>query len=180
MEDQASLRMRENAARVADNDSTPLSPTSGDGKVKKWFKTKFSRRLSRSNEKPLDKGKEKEEGFVGGATLAGEGANGSTASLERPDSVRDVALAGKARKEELIAEPGEVIVGPSDHCALEESLNHTAKKDKPKDVPKDEPEPEDHFQEARDRFDEDLVTPPTFPVAKEASPVRDSRFIEEI
>jgi hypothetical protein len=164
--------MRENAARVAGDDSTPLSPTSGDGKVKKWFRNRFARRLSRGNEKPLDKGKEKEEGFVGGATLAGEGANGSTASLERPDSVRDVALAGKARKEELIAQPGEVIVGPSDHCAIEEGLSHTAKKD--------EPEPEDDFQEARDWFDEDLATPPTIPVAKEASPVRDSRFIEEI
>ncbi|KIN03813.1 hypothetical protein OIDMADRAFT_102200 [Oidiodendron maius Zn] len=172
MEDEASLRMRENAARTT-ADEAP------NRKVKSWFKNRFSRRLSRGAEKPvekkpMEKEKErgKEEGFVGGAALAGASSNNSTASLERPSSSRDVALAGKVKEEIPIAEPGEIVAGPSDHCMVEEALARTAKKEAPST--------DDEFQEARDRFDESLATPPTFSAVKEASPVRDSRFIEEI
>lgn len=167
MEDEASLRMRENAAR-ATADEAP------NRKVKSWFKNRFSRRLSRGAEKPVEKEKErgKEEGFVGGAALVGASANNSTASLERPSSSRDVALAGKVKEKIPIAEPGEIVAGPSDHCMVEEALTRTAKKEAPST--------DDEFQEARDRFDESLATPPTFSAVKEASPVRDSRFIEEI
>lgn len=172
MEDEASLRMRENAAR-ATADEAP------NRKVKSWFKNRFSRRLSRGAEKPVEKKpvekekeRGKEEGFVGGAALTGVSANNSTASLERPSSSRDVALAGKVKEKIPIAEPGEIVAGPSDHCMVEEALARTAKKEAPST--------DDEFQEARDRFDESLATPPTFSAVKEASPVRDSRFIEEI
>lgn len=168
MEDEASLRMREIAAKATADDPQP------NGKVKKWFKNRFSRRLSRGSEKPIEKETEKakEGGFVGGAALTGASANNSTTSLERPSSVRDVALAGKAKEEEPTTAPAEIVAGPSDHCVVEESLGRASRPEAP--------ETEDDTQEARDRFDESLAKPPTFPVVKEASPVRDSKFIEEI
>jgi hypothetical protein len=165
MENETSLRMRNIAAR-ASADEVP------NRKVKSWFKNRFSRRLSRGAEKPIEKEKEKEEGFVGGAALAGDGANKSTASLDQPSSVRDVALAGKVKDEAPTTEPGELAVGSSDHRMVEEDLERQLRKGTP---PTD-----DEFQEARDRFDESLAAPPTFPAVKEASPVRDSKFIEEI
>lgn len=174
MEDEASLRMRQNAA-MANGEKLP----SPDGKVKKWLKNRFSRRLSRGGERPVvepeERADEKTGGFVGGATLAGAGALRSTESLERPSSARNVALAGKASEEEPIEEPAAdeaVVVGPSDHCIFEDDIRRSARKSA---SPTDE-----EYNEARDRFDENLATPPTFPVAKEASPIRDSRFIEQI
>jgi hypothetical protein len=100
MEDQASMRMRENADAANREESTPMSSSSpGDSsKVKNWLKTKFSRRMSKP-QKPSasEKEKEPEKAFVGGAALTGASANNSTASLgAKSSSVRDVAMAGKA------------------------------------------------------------------------------------
>ena len=165
MEDDASLRMREIAAR-ANADDEP------NGKVKKWF-NRFSRRLSRGSERPVEREAEKpkQEGFVGGAALASPSGNNSTTSLERPASVRDVALAGKGKEPEPPSAPREIVYESTDHCILEDlgiPRKGTAK------------ETDDGVQEARDGFDETLATPPAYPAVKEASPVRDSRFIEEI
>lgn len=166
MEDEASLRMREVAARATADDGAP------NGKVKKWL-NRLSRRLSRGSEQPLEKEKAREEGFVGGAALASVSANNSTASLERPGSARDVALAGKVRGEEPVSLRGAIVAGPSDHCMVEEPLRQHPVGKRPQTA-------DDEFHEARDNFDDSHITPPTFPAAKEDSPVRDSRFIEEI
>lgn len=89
LEDQASLRMQQNADAATGGESTPLSPNtsspeSGKGKSRmSWLKTKFNRRLSKtqksgSGEKEPAK---EEKGFVGGAALTGASANNSTSSL---------------------------------------------------------------------------------------------------
>ncbi|KAK2629987.1 hypothetical protein QTJ16_000807 [Diplocarpon rosae] len=105
MEDQASVRMRETVA-AANGDTTlssPLSPGSPkDGKVKSWLKTKFSRRMSKSQKSPgLERENETVPGdrrsFIGGAALTGASANDSTGSLgAKSSSIRDVATATSA------------------------------------------------------------------------------------
>ncbi|PBP25164.1 hypothetical protein BUE80_DR004035 [Diplocarpon rosae] len=105
MEDQASVRMRETAA-AANGDTTlssPLSPGSPkDGKVKSWLKTKFSRRMSKSQKSPgLERENETVPGdrrsFIGGAALTGASANDSTGSLgAKSSSIQDVATATSA------------------------------------------------------------------------------------
>ncbi|PMD53802.1 uncharacterized protein K444DRAFT_147615 [Hyaloscypha bicolor E] len=172
MEDQVSMRMRETADAANKDESTPLSPSSpGDGsKVKNWLKTKFSRRMSKP-QKPsaTEKEKEPEKAFVGGAALTGASANNSTTSLgAKPSSVRDVAMAGKAKEQEAEPEPEERGRGKrrdSEVSALSEPVG---------DIDEEE------FQEARDNFDEDLAPPPTFVAEKSISPARSARFHEEI
>ncbi|PBP27157.1 hypothetical protein BUE80_DR001947 [Diplocarpon rosae] len=105
MEDQASVRMRETAA-AANGDTTLLSPLSPgspkDSKVKSWLKTKFSRRMSKSQKSPgLERENETTPGdrrsFIGGAALTGASANDSTVSLgANSSSMRDVATATSA------------------------------------------------------------------------------------
>lgn len=184
MEDDASVRMREIAVRATADDEH-------DGKMKKWFKNRFSRRLSRASEKPSEQPIEKaverpvekpaelaaekpmNERYAGGAALSDANVNDSVASLERPASARDVALAGKGKgkERESIPAQGEIVAESSDHCILEDLKAPTQNGIKDTD---------DGIQEASDSFDESLVAPPAFPAVKEASPVRDSRFIEEI
>lgn len=90
MEDQASIRMREAAAAANGDAVSPLSPVSSgspsDRNVKNWFKTKFSRRVSKGPKSPgPDQEKETpasdSKNFVGGAALTGASATNSTASL---------------------------------------------------------------------------------------------------
>ena len=178
MEDQASLRMKENADAANKDEVTPMSPSSPEsgGKVKNWLKTKFSRRMSKgqkgSAEKDAEKG-DKDKGFVGGAALTSANPNDSNPSLgAKSSSVRDVAMAGKGK--EPVAEEADERVGRSAHRDDEVSSVSSMEPDA---VVK---EHDDEFQEARDNFDEDLAPPPTFPAEKSSSPVRDSKFTEEI
>jgi hypothetical protein len=169
MEDQASMRMRENADAANQGESTPVHPSPpGDGsKVKNWLKTKFSRRPSKA-QKPstVEKEKEPERAFVGGAALTGASANNSTASLSaKPSSVRDVALAGKAKEEPEPEDRGRSKRRDSEVSALSEPAGAVD---------------EEEFREARDNFDEDLAPPPTFVAEKSNSPARETKFTEEI
>jgi len=183
MEMQAEQRMQENADAANKDEWTPMSPGSPqDGsKVKKWLKTKFSRRASRSQKAPDLKGEGGKKDFVGGAALAGAsaGANSSTASLEaRSSSLQEVALADtnkdKEPKEPEKVEKAEEHVGSSVGRGSEVSTVSS--------MSEDEDDDDDHqeFEEARDNFDEGLAPPPTFPAAKSSSPVRDSKFRESI
>lgn len=193
MEDQASLRIAENASAANGEDVTPLSPTSSsNGKVKNWLKSRFSRRSSKSMKSSGDKGKE--EGFVGGAALTGASANNSTASLGvNNSSAREAAASTGKAKEEIIGpvSPVEPVSGPTvDHDTEPEVEGEEERIGRPahrasdvssmEPVEKRETADDDEFQEARDNFDEDLAPPPTFPAEKSSSPVRDSKFIEAV
>ena len=89
MEDQASLRMKENADAANPGESTPLSPGAGSpdtkGKIRmSWLKTKFSRRMSRGQKGSGRGDKEaarEEKGFVGGTALTGASVDNNSASL---------------------------------------------------------------------------------------------------
>ncbi|TAQ85874.1 hypothetical protein B7494_g5825 [Chlorociboria aeruginascens] len=162
MEDSASTRKTGIAAPASPKESTPVSPSSPqDGsKVKKWLKTRFSRRMSKVPKSP-EKDAGSDRGFVGGAALTGASANSSSGSLgpavqsraEEPEGV-----------EEPVEEPAESSARPMSGVSSVSAVSNSEVFD-------------EEFQEARDGFDEDLVQP-TFPVQKSSSPVRDSKFHE--
>jgi len=95
LEDQAGSRKQGDADAANLGESIPLSPDTTDkGKSRiSWLKTKFSRRLSRSQKGPTSEGKEpkdekSEKGFVGGVALTGGSAKDSpTAPLGYHNSV---------------------------------------------------------------------------------------------
>lgn len=170
MEDQASLRMRENADAANGSEITPLSPEKSPkgGHVKSWLKSKFSKRnskIEKSSSKPSPKGSPKAESFVGGAALAGV-ANDSTASLGgKSSSIKDVALAGKEKEIPITPpEEGERVGRSTSRASTVSSLSEEAE-----------------FQEAKDHFDPGLTPPqPKFAADKAHSPARDSKFKEII
>jgi hypothetical protein len=173
MEDQASIRMRETAAAANGDEVTPIvgsstSPTE-KGKVKNWLKSKFSKRASKNPRSP-EKEKSSEAGFVGGAALTGASAkNGSTASL----GAREPAIASEPviEPERPIEPEEEERIGRPARRASEVSSVSTIERAETND---------DEFLEAQDNFDEALAPPPTFPAEKSSSPVRDSKFVEQI
>jgi hypothetical protein len=173
MEDQASIRMRETAAAANGDEVTPIvgSPTSPaeKGKVKNWLKSKFSKRASKNPRSP-EKEKSSEAGFVGGAALTGASVkNGSTASL----GAREPAIASEPviEPERPIEAEEEERIGRPARRASEVSSVSTIERAETND---------DEFLEAQDNFDEALAPPPTFPAEKSSSPVRDSKFVEQI
>jgi hypothetical protein len=188
MEDQASLRMRENAeAANADESTSPSSP-----KKKSWLRSKFSRRMSKGSKSSSDqkeKGKEETSSFVGGAALTGAGMNTSTASDPASGSMRDVALAkpdlgpdfGKTVTEEPVSEAGPSMSRTMTESEEGERVGRAKSRGSAVSSLSDASgTANEEFQEARDNFDEDLIPPPTFAAEKNSSPVRDSKFKEVI
>lgn len=143
----------------------PKSGPSSPGKVKTWFKSRFSRGSKSDDEKPKS-GERK--GFVGGAALTGlEGNNDSTASVEnRNSSMRDIAMAGRGR------------IGHS-------HTSSTARAAAGDEVSPMSSSSDDEFFRDEAGITTILDTPPPRPLQdpaarKSASPVRDSRFHELI
>jgi hypothetical protein len=165
-----------------EGEKSPTSPDSPKG-VKGWLKTKFRRQSKTQKSESKDTGADKE--IIGVAALAEAGntsvePNASSAKETEPhkSSMEEVALAGPPTTSE---EPAETVheertgrskrraSSVSSVSALEESHEMA------EEVSRD-----DDFEEARDHFDDELAPPPTFPTTKSASPVRDSRFHEEM
>ncbi|KAE8442441.1 hypothetical protein EG329_003342 [Mollisiaceae sp. DMI_Dod_QoI] len=193
MEDQASMRMRESAdaANKEDGAITPLSPTSAKegGRVKSWLKTRFSRRGSKaqklSKEEKKENEKEKRSSFVGGAALARASANNSTASLEaKSPTAKDIASPSSTAPPVASTSGTNQVDGPADEVV--EERGRAGRRDSEVSAFSDDqelphqPAEDEEFQEARDNFDEDLAPPPTFPAEKSSSPVRSTRFTEDI
>lgn len=164
MEDSASTRMQESADAANTDLSTPLSPSlpKEGSKVKNWLKTKLRR--GSKPQKPVEKEKDLESSFVGGAALMGASANNSNVSLSQR-SAREVAMA-------RTNETGESARGRQ---GIRDEESRTVSP-----MSAREPDEDEEFQEARDNFDEDLAPPPTFSTGKEPSPARQGRFTEEI
>lgn len=167
---------------IQEGEKSPTSPGSPKG-VKGWLKTKFRRQSKTQKPESKDTGADKE--IIVGTALAEAGntsvePNSSSAKDIEPrkSSMEEVALAGPSTTRE---EPAETVheertgrskrraSSVSSVSALEES--HELEEEVSRD---------DDFEEARDHFDDELTPPPTFPITKSASPVRDSRFHEEI
>lgn len=141
--------------------SSPTDKVSPTGKVKTWFKSRFSRGSKSDDEKPRDStGK----GFVGGHALTGiDSNNASTTSLDgRSASIRAIAMAGRPR-----TEPEDASVMP---IAEADGVS-----------PMSTDSEDDFFDEARDTMGSELSPPRHIqePAQKKShSPVRDSRFQE--
>jgi hypothetical protein len=150
--------------RSRSNTTSPSGKVSPTGKVKTWFRSRFSRG-SKSDEDNKPKDKAKSKGFIGGAALTGvESNNGSTASFtdNRSSSVRAVALAGRRRTD----------------LSEGRSVTNTDEAVSPMSSSSDE----EYFRdEARDQIGTELAPPrpiEDLAVNKSHSPVRDSKFHE--
>jgi hypothetical protein len=150
------------------------SPTSPDNKgVKGWFKTKFGRRMSKGKNVEAKDIKE-DKPFIDGAALTDNGNKG----IEQANKSKgkEVAHAEDPTMEDKVSETvGEERIGrrrlrPSSVS----SVSSLSEDQQPgKDVTQDEG--------ARDLFDEECPPPPLSVSSKPtASPVRDSRFHEEM
>jgi hypothetical protein len=167
---------------VKEGEKSPTSPDSTKG-MKSWLKTKFRRQSKTQKSDTKDTGTDKP--VVGSTDLAEAGNVGvkpNTSFMKdnehRKSSMEEVALAGSSTAHE---EPVDIVheertgrskrraSSVSSVSALEES------QDMGKEVSRD-----DDFEEARDQFDNELAPPPTFPATKSTSPVRDSKFHEEM
>lgn len=179
MEDQASIRMAENAAAANRDEVTPMSPSSpNDGsKVKNWLKTKFARRMSKGQKSSTGAEKEKDSSFVGGAAFTGASTNHSNATQNANALGVKEAVVGKGKGPQLEREAEESERGRAATRDGDVSPISDASEGPAAGLQEDE---DDEFQEARDNFDEDLAPPPTFPAEKNNSPVRAARFTEEI
>ncbi len=204
MEDQASLRMQENADAANKNEVTPMSPSSnGSSKVKDWLKHKFNRRSSRA-QKPSPEAKE--TSFVGGAALTGASVNdtpdqvaeapvtpieGESAGAQEvalasenqePSQERDSVVSALSSVEDTVGNSAETTIEATAKNTAENTAESTTKNttENAAGHTAGREEDDDSFQEARDNFDEDLAPPPTFAVQKSISPVRAGKFTEDI
>lgn len=138
------------------------SPQSGEpkgSKAKNWLKSKL-RRTSKSQ-----KGSEtsnSEKGFIGGVALTGASDNSIGSQSNAVKARETPVLSGTTNETEPTVERGRTPRRASTISAVS-SLGAS----------------DEEFQEARDNFDSELAPPPSF-AAKPSSPVRDSKFREEI
>jgi hypothetical protein len=167
---------------VKEGEKLPASPDSAKG-MKSWLKTKFRRQSKTQKSDTKDAGTEKP--VVGGTDLAEAGNAGvkpNTSFMKdnehHKSSMEEVVLARSSTAhegpvdivhEERTGRSKRRASSVSSVSALEEG------QDMGKEVSRD-----DDFEEARDQFDNELTPPPTFPTTKSTSPVRDSKFHEEM
>ncbi|CAG8958236.1 hypothetical protein HYFRA_00000590 [Hymenoscyphus fraxineus] len=160
----------ENNATFRAPKSPPFSPREG-GKVKNWLKNTFNRRSRKSSTSAGD------HGFIGGAALTGasHSANKSNTSITgsaRSESMRDVALAspvvGESSRMGGLDGSAGMKRGRKGGDSVVSSLSSPSK--------------DDEYLEARDGFDDVLVSPRSFAgeSVKGGSPAREARFREEI
>lgn len=147
--------------------SSPTEKISPTGKVKTWFKSRFSRGSKSDDDKPKDSVR---KGFIGGHALTGiESNNGSTTSLDgRSASIRAIAMAGRQR-----TDPSEDLPTITTPAASADDGVSAMSSDSE----------EEYFDEARDQLGTELSPPRHIhdPAQnKNHSPVRDSRFHEII
>ncbi|CAG8981564.1 hypothetical protein HYALB_00013682 [Hymenoscyphus albidus] len=160
----------ENNATFRAPKSPPFSPREG-GKVKNWLKNTFNQRSRKSSTSAGD------HGFIGGAALTGAShpankINTSITGSARSESMRDVALASPVVGESsgmggLDGGAG-MKRGRKGGDSVVSSLSSPSK--------------DYGYLEARDGFDDVLVSPRSFAgeSVKGGSPAREARFQEEI
>lgn len=153
------------------------SPTSSDRKgVKRWFKTKFGRRQSKGNN--VDSKDVKDDKVVVADAVLTENGDRSidqlTSSKEKEKIGLEQSTDNKEVDESMVGERA----GRSKRQAS--SISSVSALSENKEVVR-ETTKDDEFEEARDRFDENFPLPPSSVFSKPAaSPVRDSRFHEEM
>jgi hypothetical protein len=181
MEDQASVRMRENANAANVNETTPMSPSSPkeSSKVKTWLKSRLSKRHSKNPRVSTEKSSSQaataadasQAPAIGGAALSNVSSRNSSISSLEPESssIRDVALARTSKENERKSSSDGKRPELGDERQSEASVL-SSKRGTTDD---------EEFLEAHDNFNEDLIQKPAFgSEGKEGA--RDSKFKEEI
>ena len=174
-------------AVLYEDTTTQATPTpKGDSRVKSWLKSRF-RTSSKAQKDMEDDGKK--PGFIGGAALTGAGAGETTDSPDRAksDSVREVAMVGRSstRETDDLYGSSEKAVSPV-HDAADtragrspsiSSMSSDDLNEEGQNLPRGRrgfkerflgksatqesgEDKNDEFEEARDRFDEEKLTPP--------------------
>ena len=191
----------------------PTSPTKGEkgnSKVKSWFKTRF--RTGSKTQKEIEGADGRKPGFIGGAALTGAGTDGTESpDLAKSDSMREVAMAGKTdgtddmygSSEKDVSPVQEPVRGRShspsisslsesdvDEASTQPSRGRRGFKERllNKSNTKESNTKDDEFEEARDKFDEEKLTPPpkmatlaADSTKSENSPSRErSKFTEDL
>lgn len=188
---------------------TPASRTDAkDSKVKSWLRSRF-RGSSKPQNSVEDEGTK--PGFIGGAALTGAAAGESSPDRAKSDSVREVAMAGKSvtnDTEDMYGSSEKGVSGvngaavqgagrsPSISDLSNSDLDETAPRGRRgfkerllgKSATKDSADEHDEFEEARDTFEEEKLTPPPHLAAATTtstksgdSPSRErSKFIENL
>ncbi len=160
------------------------SPQKGDSKVKSWLKSRF-RTSSKAQNDLEDDGKK--PGFIGGAALTGAGVGDGSPDRAKSDSMREVAMVGRSstREDEDLYGSSEKAVSPVDGPAeraasrspsissmSSSDVDEAGKEKAPrgrrgfkerllgKSATKESADDNDEFEEARDTFDEEKLTPP--------------------
>jgi hypothetical protein len=187
-------------------DATPLSPNTDNETASptspnssKGFKSIFSKLKRRSKHtsagtiNTADMGKDKEPGFVGGASLRSSTSQPSepqptstaaattttaTSDDERPHNLGDVEPSSVPHVDELNDSYSDVS-SMSDYEEPVETRGRSAERIVTTNTKASK---DSEFHEAQDHFDEGLAPPPTFTTdadkAAKGSPTRDSRFRE--
>lgn len=179
MEDQASVRMRENANAANVDETTPMSPSKEPSKVKTWLKSRLSKRHSKNPRTSTDKSSSQaktttdvdETSPEGGAALSNVSSRNSSMSSLEPESssIRDVALARTSKENERksSSDGKRPELGDKRHSEVSVLSSKRGTTD------------DEEFLEAHDNFNEDLIQKPAFgSEGKEGA--RDSKFKEDI
>ena len=166
--------------------TSPASPNSSKGLKGIFNKLKRrSKHTSAGTFSSGDVGKEKEQGFIGGATLRSSTSQSqaqshtsptsATSDDERPQNLGDVEPASVAHVDELDGAYSDV----SSLSNYEEPRGRSAERITSRTTGASGGT---DFEEAQDHFDEGLAPPPTFTTdaekASKGSPTRDSKFRE--
>jgi hypothetical protein len=171
------------------DEDTPTQGTptpKGDSKVKTWLKSRF--RTSSKAQKDMEDDRKK-PGFIGGAALTGAGAGetGGSPGRAKSDSVREVAMVGRSstRETEDLYGSSEKAVSPV-HDAADgtagrspsiSSISSSDQDEEDRHAPRGRrgfkerllgksatqesaEDKNDEFEESRDIFDEEKLTPP--------------------
>lgn len=172
----------------------PKSPK-GDSKVSAWLKSKFSRRTSKPAKPETKDTSENSKTPVGGTPAATQGSSNISLDQDK-SSVRDVAMAGKegldaqgkrAVDDDLYATSGsEPMKKQQEHASSSTISLSSGEGARGRTELRREETVSSHgeeFEEARDHFDTEL-TPPAAVFKDKGrgsdSPVRDSRFLEDL
>jgi hypothetical protein len=165
--------------------TSQATPTpKGDSRVKSWIKSRF--RTSSKAQKDMEEGNVRKPGFIGGATLTGArageageaGETGGSPDRAKSDSDREVAMVGRSstRETDDLYGSSEKAVSPVNDAAdrtegRSPSISSVSSSDLDEEGKPNAPrgrrgfkqrfvDKNDDFQEARDTFDEEQLTPP--------------------
>jgi hypothetical protein len=160
---------------IAEGEKSPEAPKSPKG-IKSWLKTKFAGRHSKSQKEELKDALDETAISDSDGAKLGEPKPAITEAHRSP--TQDASVTTEPYKDDVSPITTEQErTGRSKRRAS--SVSSLSAPEVGREEGEGNPKDED-FEEARDHFDEELAPAPTFAATKSASPMRDSKFHEEM